>query len=510
LLHIRDDDMHGIRQALVKASELLENKRYRGAYDELCSARSGLHAARDLFSATANSEPVGPPAMPMSALVPDVAGSLCHVEDLIGDCAIVGPGSTLLSVHNTFLHFKVLPEAPAKRSQSEPTPSSRQMYVNTDKVAAPRLGSALHQIETCMSQTYRAGRERQDLNDELTCTSPTLKEGLPRNVCELTGEVTCKRKRPRPQRKKSAKHRLARKGAEEVVIDWMAIEPPPVRNSFIHFDQEVADEGSKQRSQSAPASSSSFSCQQSVANHDPPARDNPCGKKKRRPKRTKETNHGEADRILKGKLSDLAVFKDSPTMSKLSPKRSRSVPPKKKWGGEEDLASVSTCADLILPGHDDHIGDSIDDCASSNCAERFVDSGPTSPLVGEHCFVWVEPSDKLHSKLSRLMRKVVAPVGEFVFTILPDRPSPGRACTVFQGSGGCARVQAKCCSGTIRDAVLSIQLGNDTPCARIFHDFSKNSICRVPNVLDLWSAVDVTTQCFTISFRFAVDCAPMV
>lgn len=123
---------------------------------------------------------------------------------------------------------------------------------------------------------------------------------------------------------------------------------------------------------------------------------------------------------------------------------------------------------------------------------------------GAPFFQMQERTALLQSRDTRLTRRQTLHCGEFVVSLFPRRVSQKQGCSGFKATGGLCHVQIKMLSGTLGKVNLSIYVGHGDlrRSVKLEHDFSEDSLCMLPELIDLRRASDRQTGMFTLTFVF--------
>lgn len=144
----------------------------------------------------------------------------------------------------------------------------------------------------------------------------------------------------------------------------------------------------------------------------------------------------------------------------------------------------------------------VEDCVC-DASPKVVEEGLEAETAdsADHCqYAFVESMAKLKNADTRITKKTVLPSGEFTFTFYPKRASQKKGGSSFKASKGHCTAQIKFISGLAREVLITVALGGNPPKVQVRHDFSKDSACVIPDVLDLRKAVDESARNFFVVF----------
>eukprot|EP00440_Ansanella_granifera_P060590 gb/GFBE01065670.1/.p1 GENE.gb/GFBE01065670.1/~~gb/GFBE01065670.1/.p1 ORF type:complete len:614 (+),score=125.52 gb/GFBE01065670.1/:1-1842(+) len=444
LLQVPDDGMPAIRLAIMRASDLLDDRRYRCAYDALCGVRHWLPSAAAV--AMASSEQAAPEpdsTLPESGsnvilLAAALESSADEVDEDASDdeaaesvsAAFARTLVAALPVKNTFIHFDLLPELPRRcRSapSSPPLPAWDAAWAET--AASGSLGHTAEQslpeghLDTskldactpaCASTPARLCRLPAQWHEDSTNAS-TCDDRSPRS------EVTAHSEQPPDGTTLGSEMPLeANLRASHARFETSRVDEVKVRNTFVDVDDEDSDPGEGlRRCSSCPASLSHGWV----------------------PQQKRQKSHKQKKKSASKKVRTLLRSRDE-------------VPPEQ---------------------------------SPANCGGFFR-------------YEWVESAEKLNGNLRLLKRRFSLPVGDFTLTLCPQGSAAGRSSgPCFQEAMGHALCSIRCESKPAPDVILALSLGGETLCFGTDHDFAKKPVFRLPKVLDLRCAIDAFRGSFTLT-----------
>eukprot|EP00931_Biecheleriopsis_adriatica_P005566 TRINITY_DN107065_c0_g1_i1.p1 TRINITY_DN107065_c0_g1~~TRINITY_DN107065_c0_g1_i1.p1 ORF type:complete len:629 (+),score=104.11 TRINITY_DN107065_c0_g1_i1:59-1888(+) len=450
LLCVPETGMSEIRTAVRCASELIEERRYRCAYEALSNVRRWLLEVRpDLVEPTAASdEATSTVIFPQESTADFKQSDPKPVEieaGLVGIASASGLAEGVLHtmpVKNTFIHFSFFP-APPRRSCSAPAPPS---FTPEDVDGDAWITDPLARKEGCHSQMEEEVSAPQ-LEEEPVTTqlAPCSSEGAGKRK----GRKSCLRRaahsKVKSPRQKSAtddstnwkKHSQAgadRAGTIDQKETSKTLEPLTqtlgagvathetlrVRNTFIDIDEDSDAPAIVKRSSSAPA------------------------------------------RILSPPLAAAVLYQGEPQVGRIADNTE----------GDKRRARKKKKS-----------------ARSSRLDEEYDFQQERGPAFYRYEFT--ECCEKLNSAIPTLHRNWTLPMGKFELHLHPEGSSSSktRRGATFQESMGHAECSVRCISKPAPDVTIAVSLGGESLCG-VRHDFSKKTTFRLPKALDLWSAVD--------------------
>lgn len=491
LLSIPDAGMLAIREAIDLASEFIDRRQHRCAYETLSGVLHWLPSADyDSFVLPELTTPVvqwvegvqNSSARPAESQLGNADTLKEPEKQSCVDGPAMYPSEELLSaavpVKNTFVHFDVLAVAASKRSCSVPSSfmpaslgatSNRNMPVCDENDARARLSAQEDCFESFAAKSKATTRQEYDdilsVNMwtalmEDTCEGGSLDEhkyvdaskpwlnfdALPHPPAEdIMTASTCDEASPRsdstiggPGAPPGPRELLKR--IPECGRHWQV----RVNRTFIELDDEDCP-GAAARSSSAPARTSQSRGAEQIGH------------------------------------------------TKTSRSRNRRTGTKQK-GKKEHSDSHVTCAK----------GEGIH-------KESKDPAGPQVALAnsegGIYRLEWPESIQKLSGTLRMLMRRFTSPFGEFVFTLTPKNAGSSLARgggPSFQDASGQATLCVKCTSKPAPEVFFAVSLAGESQGPTKQHDFQKKPVFKLPRVLDLWAAVDLSKGTFTLSCTLVV------